>query len=307
MDTPINRSDREKMVVGVWSDYYTVNNLPIFIYNKTQTLLQQAILEGYKKDVKRTVRYTKADLLAIKKLRENIYLFSAAKTYAETHSMQATKLALRKVSKLMTSKGDEILPYKAFRDGYYKMPDGTLIYAKDASASDIEEGTHVKGAVDIFGMFNDTYLKSEYNTVFNSANADARWQRISEDKDTFPYLEYSAVEDEVICDICADLDGITAPVDDPFWDDNYPPQHYNTCRCTVIQHNEEEGGKLYDSDKASAASALADDDGRQPLFKNNVGKTHVVFQVEGAGQHPYFALAPNLISKNFNLPKYGSK
>ena len=77
-------------------------------------------------------------------------------------------------------------------------------------------------------------LRAEYNTAIASAQMAAKWERIQATKGSFPYLEYVAVMDNHVTDKCARLDGVIRHVDDPFWKQYYPPNHYN-CRSTVKQ------------------------------------------------------------------------
>lgn len=286
----INNQDREKLIVGTWADVYTPDKLPLFLYTKYGKQFEAAINKGFKGDnLKMNIRYTHADMKAVKNIKNNTWVFSAAKTYAQTNTIYQTKKKIKKAAHLLSENGKGILPYKAFRDGYYT-----------------STGTHVAGALELFDTISDTYLKSEYNTVVNMSNAAAFWNRIDKDTDAFPYLKYSAVEDGVICDICQALDGICRPVNDPFWDTSYPPQHYNNCRCTVEQLNDDDGKVDYSTDKqVSEANDKSDAAGRIDMFKHNVGKTHIIFQTEGKGKHPYFDVKPDLIKNNFHLPRYG--
>jgi SPP1 gp7 family putative phage head morphogenesis protein len=52
-------------------------------------------------------------------------------------------------------------------------------------------------------------------------------------KDRVPYLRYSAVLDAATRPSHRELDGITRPVDDAFWDVHIPPLGFN-CRCDVL-------------------------------------------------------------------------
>ena len=76
------------------------------------------------------------------------------------------------------------------------------------------------------------------------------------------------------------LDGIIKPVDDPFWNTNYPPNGWG-CRCNVIQTNE------LPTPETIASIDMPD------MFKNNVGKTGVIFP----SSHPYFEVANKEKSK----------
>ncbi len=51
-------------------------------------------------------------------------------------------------------------------------------------------------------------------------------------RDKIKYLEYVAIDDNRITEICKKLDGTRLPPDDPFWASHTPPNHFN-CRSTV--------------------------------------------------------------------------
>ena len=53
-------------------------------------------------------------------------------------------------------------------------------------------------------------------------------------REFFPLLEFVAVGDEAMCDICEPLDTQVYRRDDGFWMIYYPPLHFN-CRCLVIE------------------------------------------------------------------------
>ena len=112
-----------------------------------------------------------------------------------------------------------------------------------------------------------------------------------------PNLEYSAVMDPNTSEICAPLDGIIAPVDDPIWDKIMPLNHFN-CRCLVLQT---------DSPATPDYTQTADNviDTMQGVFKNNPGKSGEIFTKD----HPYFEVSNQYrewAKQNFglDLPKF---
>jgi hypothetical protein len=86
------------------------------------------------------------------------------------------------------------------------------------------------------------------------------------------------------------------PVNDPFWDEFYPPNHWN-CRSTVLQLDE---GEISSKAEVDKAKEHADED-MQDVFKMNVGKDEIVFSPD----HPYFKVPKEdkeLAKRNFDLP-----
>lgn len=85
------------------------------------------------------------------------------------------------------------------------------------------------GMVGYYQMVYRTNIQSDYN-------AAKAW---SMDDDPPEFLQFVAIEDERTSDICSARAGIVLPYTDPFWDNNWPPLHYN-CRSTVREIDNEE-------------------------------------------------------------------
>ena len=196
------------------------------------------------------------DLDLIQELRANVYMFSAAKTYEE----------VRGFSELLYNDEDKIRPFGEF--------------FADAKAR--------------YDTYNIDYARTEYNTAIASGEMGIRWNQITKDADTLPLLKMTVVEDAQTTEICEPLDGITLPIGDPFWDEYYPPNHWN-CRSTVLQLDE---GEVSTKAQVEKAVEHADEE-MQDVFKMNVGKDEFVFSPE----HPYFTNAPREArDENFGLP-----
>ena len=122
--------------------------------------------------------------------------------------------------------------------------------------------------------YNQNWLRAEFNFAGASAGMAARWEDFEEDGDRY-YLQYRTARDGRVRPEHAEMDGITLPVDDPFWDTNYPPNGWN-CRCTVVQvlkadNEPTDRGEAY----RRAESALRGD--RRGMFRFNPGKEGRVF------------------------------
>ncbi len=85
----------------------------------------------------------------------------------------------------------------------------------------------------IHETYNRNYLRAEYNFVHASADMAAKWEQFEADGDRY-LLQYRTAQDDRVRPEHADLEGVTLPIDDPFWADYYPPNGWN-CRCTVVQ------------------------------------------------------------------------
>ncbi|WP_447588658.1 phage head morphogenesis protein [Aquipseudomonas campi] len=73
-------------------------------------------------------------------------------------------------------------------------------------------------------------LKVIYDTNLRTAHTEGQWQRIQDNKDAFPYLEYDGNNSEHPRLQHAAWDGLVLPVDDPFWADHFPVKEYG-CKC----------------------------------------------------------------------------
>lgn len=85
----------------------------------------------------------------------------------------------------------------------------------------------------IDNTYNDRYLEAEYNFVAASAEMAGKWEQFAADGDRYN-LQYRTVSDDRVRPEHADMEGITQPIDSPFWAEFYPPNGWN-CRCTVVQ------------------------------------------------------------------------
>lgn len=137
--------------------------------------------------------------------------------------------------------------------------------------------------------YNVDYLRAEYQHAVASGQMAERWLELQRDKDVFPYLRYSTAGDDRVRPDHDALDGVVKPVDDAFWDTNYPPNGWG-CRCDVEQVASDEGGKQLPASYS---------DQRQGMFRSNVGKDGVVFPKS----HPYYQVeskAKDRVEKEVN-------
>jgi SPP1 gp7 family putative phage head morphogenesis protein len=171
-------------------------------------------------------------------LMRNIYQFSAAKSLVELEQFR---------SMMLDSEG-AVKPFYKFRQ------------------SIVATGKR----------FNDTYLRTEYDTAKQSAIMAHRWQSLQAE-----YLEYNTVGDEYVRGAHKVLDGKTYPKDHSFWDNAMPPLGWN-CRCTVIPglaRNFSGDYKDRQADEHTVKGIVKD-----TMFDNNVGKSEVIYK----DSHPFF-------------------
>jgi SPP1 gp7 family putative phage head morphogenesis protein len=187
------------MIKDIYNGNINVENLPIELYKSTANKLLSGVEAGAKID------YINFEFGELGKetallLRENIYLFSGAKTF--NYVLETQNLIIR---------DGKIIPYKEFEQ---------LALAVDEK-------------------FNKRWLQVEYSDAQISAKNKLDWQNLQNSSEAFPLLRYVAFMDKNTSEICRRLNGIVKPTNDPFWN-TYKPQNHYQCRCDLepLQSNE---------------------------------------------------------------------
>jgi len=170
----------EGIATGIISEYA----IPESLYLKIADYLKTGLYQGFGGTL---ADFSGVDLELLTELRENVYMFSAAKSFTEMSEFRA--LLFNEEGERRTMR--EFLQY------------GSQSYEK----------------------FNEDWGRTEYSTAEGQAQMASKWQEIERNKDLLPILEYSAIGDA--CAICQPLDGLTAPVSDPIWGTISPLNHFN--------------------------------------------------------------------------------
>ena len=140
-------------------------------------------------------------------------------------------------------------------------------------------------------------LQTIFQTQMTNARMASLWQKLQENKDARPYLQYSAINDARTRPAHRALDNVVYPIDDPFWDYFYPPNGFR-CRChvmalaprdvaraglTVSHSSPEQFSEMVITNRKGQSHTrtritLADGRSFTPDkgFDNNVGKNHLV-------------------------------
>lgn len=271
-DDEFNFSDKkvQEIIDGIYAGDITPTELPEELYEAIAKYLNSGAKKGFG-EINSGVEWAEKDEALVESLQENIYIFSAAKTFQQTLEM----------SEALVNEEGELRSQKEFTQ----------------AARDIF--TRYNGG-ELDGQVKPGWIQAEYNSaVIQSGNA-RKWSAIERDKEVLPYLLYNALDNA--CEICAPLDGVCLPVDDPFWDKYMPENHFN-CLCIVEQVEKQEGEQKESSNKevedVESNNKVPDD------FKYNPGKRGEVFLSEGPNKHPYFSVPKEyakLAQNNFNLP-----
>lgn len=173
------------------------------------------------------------------RMKKNLYRFSQAKDY----------VMLEELNQLLYE-GDRLASWEDFRTAALKLDN----------------------------RYNVNYLQAEWQTARQSGHHANNWQHYEENRELFPNLKYRTQGDDRVRDEHRALDGIIAPINDPFWRKYYPPNGWR-CRCYVVQTAEKPSNVIPENMPEV-----------KPQFEINVGISGQVFN-EGKKGHPYFALA----------------
>lgn len=178
----------------------------------------------------------------MRSLREDVFVFSGFKTYHQ----------LKEASELLRDSQGRV---KSFNQFY-----------QDVSA--------------IREKYNRNWLHAEYNFAVASSQMAARWAEQSADADICD-LTYSTAGDDKVRPDHAALDGVTLPVEDPFWSYAYPPNGWN-CRCNVIRSLK--GTRPLSDSERCQETFMQTTEGREEIFRYNPGRDKVIFPPH----HPYY-------------------
>lgn len=123
-------------------------------------------------------------------------------------------------------------------------------------------------------QYNVNWLRTEYDTAVNNGYNIAKWKQIEAQQDVFPLIKYKTVRDERVRDVHKQWEGITLPVNHPFWNTHFPANGFG-CRCSVeqlsigkITPDSQIGGepdKYFDFNPAKQNSAFSPN---HPYFKD---------------------------------------
>lgn len=126
-----------------------------------------------------------------------------------------------------------------------------------------------------FGQESPWYYETVYRTNIQTDYNAGRAMEMEENKPQ--YLEFIGIEDGRQTDICSIRSGTILPYDDPWWEDNWPPLHYN-CRSTVRAIYKEKADILGLKGDTSAPKATRKTDKVQSGFGANPARNKAYWQ-----------------------------
>jgi SPP1 gp7 family putative phage head morphogenesis protein len=111
----------------------------------------------------------------------------------------------------------------------------------------------------------DTVVRTNYQTAFSKGRYE------SQKASSLPLWGYVATVDGRETDLCNSLDGKAFPKDDPFWDEYYPPNHFN-CRSEVVVLDEETARDFGYKVQDNGSDYLAHEQSKNPDASLQPGK-----------------------------------
>lgn len=166
------------------------------LIQRTFTELNNGAAEGYGAFY---TRYNTEHSKTVQQLQQNIYQFSAAKSYQQ----------LQYFNTLLVDDNGKERSFNSFKNA----------------------------VLEAHPRYNVNYLQSEFQTAKASAQMARKWQGFQRNKERFPYLRYKTAGDDHVRDEHQRLSNFTAHIDDKIWDKIYPPNGWR-CRCFIVQTNQ---------------------------------------------------------------------
>lgn len=244
----------DHLIEKVWKEKGMPKTLSSDVIRYYAEQLWHGLIDGYGEDLL-SVETDTPDEVMLTKLQESVWHFSAAKNYTQ----------LRQMSEALIG------------------PDGKLV----------EFAEFKRQANAINNIHKDVWLKTEYDLAVANGQMSSRWVDAQANKELFPNLEYSAVMDGRTTVTCIDLNGVVRPVDDPFWNTWYPPNHFK-CRSDVTQNAD---------DYITPLSEIVYPENIPQMFKRNMAAEGMAFP-DG---HPYYIDNPDGVKSTASklMKKYG--
>jgi len=174
----------KSLLDGIYSGEITEYNIPEDLYFSIADYLKSGVYQGFGGDL---TKFKGQDLELLTELRENTYMFSAAKSYQELKEI------------------------------------GSLMFNEDGSIRNQREFTQLGERT--FEKWNEAWGLTERQTAIGQAQMASKWNEIEKNKDLLPILVFSTAGKG--CEECAPYDNFSAKVEDQIWSWLSPLLHFN--------------------------------------------------------------------------------
>jgi SPP1 gp7 family putative phage head morphogenesis protein len=209
------------------------------LYKETYLELMRAVKQGLGYDADVSIGYRDNRFQVANRMRSNIFTFAAFKNHSNIVDL---------VDALKNGKG-QMRSWSKFKQAAQK----------------------------ISQKYNRNWLQAEWQTAKVASESSLKWEKMYANKDVLPYLQYKTQNDSLVRQSHMQLHNITRPLDDPFWDEFFPPNGWR-CRCYTLQTGEP-------GDKVEIEGSI-DEKEFPPAFRNNPGKTAKIY----SDDHPYLSM-----------------
>lgn len=189
------------------------------------------------KGIERGIMEEQPSEAMVSSLRESAGVFSGFKTFHE----------MKEAAGLLLDENGGLKPFEQFSNDVQKINDA----------------------------YNKHYLKTEYNFAVQSAQMAAKWEEQQDDGEGRYLLQYRTAGDKKVRPAHWEMEGITLPASDPFWDKYYPPNSWN-CRCQAVKVRASKYPAT-DSSEAMKAGDKATEGKYAEMFRFNPGKQRAAY------------------------------
>lgn len=189
------------------------------------------------KGIERGIMEEQPSEAMVSSLRESAGVFSGFKTFHE----------MKEAAGLLLDENGGLKPFEQFSNDVQKINDA----------------------------YNKHYLKTEYNFAVQSAQMAAKWEEQQDDGEGRYLLQYRTAGDKKVRPAHREMEGITLPASDPFWDKYYPPNSWN-CRCQAVKVRASKYPAT-DSSAAMKAGDKATEGKYAEMFRFNPGKQRAAY------------------------------
>lgn len=214
------------------------------LFDKLPLAIQQQLLQAIQQEFPQIPKWESHQNNWLIMQSNNIYAFSAAKSFAQLKEMRD-----------LVFKDGKIRPYTEFRTE----------------------------ALKIHQKYNEDWLKTEYEAVKRGAVMGKKWLNIERDKDIYPYLRYETAGDSRVREAHQKLNGMVLHVNSPVWNIAYPLNDWN-CRCTVKQLRKDQVSKqdISNIKQNEINFGKIAKDTIPEYWRKNIGKTEIFEQNQTA-------------------------
>lgn len=212
------------------------------LYKETYLELMRGVKQGLGYDAGVSIGYKDNRFQVANRMRTNIFTFAAFKNHSNIVDL---------VDALKNGKG-QVRSWSKFKQ----------------SAQKISQN------------YNRNWLQAEWQTAKVASESSLKWEKLYANKDVLPYLQYKTQNDSLVRRSHMQLHDVTRKLDDPFWDEFFPPNGWR-CRCYTLQTGTP-------GDKTDFEGSI-DEKEFPPAFRNNPGKTAKIY----SDGHPYLSMVDN--------------